>query len=106
MRDAVAAKERALFADDLDSDVFTERERFAVDLADRLSRDALSVDDAFFAALESAFTDAELVELLLFASLEVGLDRFCIALRLDTTPESPYPSGLAYPTEPQPQSRE
>jgi hypothetical protein len=94
VRDAVAAQERALFADDLDSEVFTERERLAVDLADRLSRDALSVDDAFFAALESAFTDAELVELLLFASLEVGLDRFCIALRLDTTEESTYPIDL------------
>jgi hypothetical protein len=65
-----------------------------VDLADRLSRDALSVEDAFLAALESAFTDAELVEPLSFASLEVGPDRFWIALRLDTTEESTYPIDL------------
>lgn len=106
VRDEVAAKERALFADDLDSEVFTERERLAVDLADRLSRDALSIDDAFFEELRAAFTDEEIVELLLFASLEVGLDRFCIALRLDTTAESPYPTDLEYPREPEPQSGE
>lgn len=100
--DEVAAKERALFAGDLDA--LPERERLAVELADRLSRDALSVDDAFFAELRDAFADEEVVELLLFAALEVGLDRFCIALRLDTTEESPYPSGLSYPREPEPRS--
>lgn len=106
IRDEVAAKERALFANELENEMFTHRERLAVDLADRLSADPLSVDDAFFAGLRESFSDPELLELLLFASLEVGLDRFCIALRLDTTEESPYPTGLKYPREPEPQSGE
>lgn len=106
VRDEVAAKERALFAGDLESEVFTDRERLAVDLADRLSEDALSIDDAFFEELRGAFTDDELVELLLFGSLEVGLDRFCIALRLDTTGESDYPTDLVYPRDPEPRRPE
>lgn len=101
VRDEVAPKEQALFAGDLDSDAFTRRERLAVDLADRLSEDPLSISDEFFEDLREAFTDEEIVEMLLFASLEVGLDRFCIALRLDTTEESPYPTNLEYPREPE-----
>lgn len=104
-RDDVAPKEAALFAGDLDSEVFSRRERLAVELADRLSTDPLTVDDAFFEDLQAAFAEPELVELLLFGSLEVGLDRFCMALRLDTTEESPYPTGLEYPREPEPQGR-
>lgn len=106
VRDDVAPKEQALFAGDLDSDVFTRREQLAVDLADRLSEDPLSIDEAFFTNLGDAFTDEEIVELLLFAALEVGLDRFCIALRLDTTGASSYPTNLEYPREPEPQSGE
>lgn len=106
VRDEVAAEEQALFAGDLEDEAFTDRERLAVDLADRLSEDALSIDDAFFAELRVAFTDDELVELLLFASLEVGLDRFCIALRLDATEESRYPSDLEYPWDPESQHPE
>lgn len=45
------------------------------------------------------YDDAALVELLLFASLEIGLARFCTALTLDTTDASRYPSGLEYPLE-------
>lgn len=102
VRDEVAPKEEALFDADFESEVFTHREHLAVELADRLSEDPMAIDDAFFADLEEAFTEAEIIELLLFASLEVGLDRFCIALRLDTTGAGPYPSDLEYPREPEP----
>lgn len=47
--------------------------------------------------LRSVYDDAALVELLLFVSLEVSLDRFCIAFNLGTTDRSRYPSGLEYP---------
>lgn len=99
VRDEVAPKERALFDGDLDSDVFSRRERLAVEIADQLSRNPQTMSDEFFDSLRETFTDEELVELLLFASLEVGLDRFCIALRLDTDEESPYPTDLDYPLD-------
>lgn len=106
VRDEVEPKERALFADELDDEVFTREERLAIELAGRLSEDPFTVDDAFFAELQDAFSDEAIVELLLFASLEVGLDRYCIALQLDTTEESPYPTDLEYPHEPEPRPGE
>lgn len=42
-------------------------------------------------------TDAVLVEVLPFVSLEVSLDRFCIAFNLGTTDRSRSPSGIEYP---------
>lgn len=95
--DAVAPKEAAVFGDEIDTDPLTRREALAVRFADQMSRDAQQITDGFFAELREEFTDAEIVELALFLSLEVGLDRFTTALRLDTTEESPYPTGLEYP---------
>jgi len=99
VKDAVKPKEDALFADELDTSQFTRREALAVRLADYMSRDPQTITDEFFDELTDEYTDAAVIELLLFASLEVGLDRFCIALRLDTTEESPYSTGLEYPLQ-------
>lgn len=95
---AVEPKESAVFGE-VDEDELTRREVLSVRLAEQLSRDPHRLTDEFFGELREEFSEAEAVELLLFASLEVGLDRFCIALELDTTEESPYPSGLTYPYE-------
>lgn len=94
--EAVAPKERAVF--ERDYDALEEREALAVRLAEAMSVDPHGIDDLFFAELEAAFSAAELVELLTFAAVEVGFDRFCIALRLDTDGESAYPS-VSYPLE-------
>lgn len=99
VRDAVAPKEDAVFGAEIDTDVLNRREALAVRVADELSRDPQQMTDEFFEELRAEFDEATIIELLLFAALEVGLDRFCIALRLDTTEESPYPSGLDYPLE-------
>lgn len=64
------------------------------DFVERLLGDPHRLTDTDFADLRGAFTERELVELLLFTGLEVGLDRFCIALNLDTTDENHYPSDL------------
>lgn len=104
VREEVAPKEQALFDDDLDSDIFSQREQSAIRLADHLSENPHGISDVFFEALREVFTDDETIELLLFASLEVGLDRFCIALQLDTTQRSRYPTDLDYPCDnPEPQ---
>lgn len=99
VKDEVEPKEDAVFADEIDVSRLSRREELAVRLADYMSRDPQDMPDAFFEELRAEYSDAAIIELLLFAGLEVGLDRFCIALRLDTTENSPYPTGLEYPLE-------
>lgn len=94
----VAPKEEAVFGV-VDGDQLSTREAVAVRLGEQLSRDPQKLTDEFFDELRGVYDDAALVELLLFVSLEIALDRFCIALTLDTTDESRYPSGLEYPFE-------
>lgn len=98
VRDDVAPKEGAVLGE-IDETELTTRETLAVELAERMSRDAHSISDTFFDELLDTFTEAELTELLLFLSVEVGFDRFCIALQLETTDDSPYPGELEYPME-------
>lgn len=99
VKDDVEPKEDAVFGDEIDSSALTRREELAVRVADYMSRDPQEIPDAFFEELREEYSDEAIIELLLFAGLEVGLDRFCIALRLDTTEESPYPTGLEYPLD-------
>lgn len=99
VKDAVEPKEDAVFADEIDASELTRSEELAVRVADYMSRDPQDVPDEFFDELAEEYSEAAIVELLLFAGLEVGLDRLCIALRLDTTEESPYPTGLEYPLD-------
>lgn len=105
VREEVAPKEAAIFGDEIDADALTRREYLAVRLAEQLSEDPHRLRDAFFEDLREVYSPEEIIELLLFASIEVGLDRFCIALELDTTERSRYPTGLEYPLEePEPQA--
>jgi alkylhydroperoxidase family enzyme len=97
--DGVAPKEDAVFGT-VDGDRLTHREALAVRVAEQLSTDPQTITDADIETLRTVFGDAALVELLLFVSLEIGLDRFCIALTLDTTARSRYPNDLDYPFDP------
>ncbi|WP_222914518.1 carboxymuconolactone decarboxylase family protein [Natrinema sp. SYSU A 869] len=99
VKDAVESREDAVFSEEIETSELTRREELAVRVADHMSRDPQEMPDEFFAELREEYSDEAIVELLMFAGLEVGLDRFCIALRLDTTEESPYPTGLEYPLE-------
>jgi len=96
VRDDVRPKEDAILGE-VDESGLARDEYLAVRLAERLSVDPHRLSDEHFSALRTAFTEAEIVELLLFASLEVGLDRFCIALELQPTEESEYPDQVQYP---------
>lgn len=102
VREAIEPKEDAVFGEEIDADALTRREELAVRVADYMSRDPQAIPDEFFDELGEEYEEEAIVELLLFAALEVGLDRFCIALRLDTTEKSPYPTGLEYPLEREP----
>lgn len=99
VKDAVEPKEDSIFGAEIGTEQLTRREELAVRLADYMSRDPQEIADEFFEDLRTEFSEEAIIELLLFAGLEVGLDRFCIALQLDTTEESPYPTGLEYPFE-------
>lgn len=98
VRDDVAPKEAAVLGE-LDETALSDREAAAVRLAEYMSRDAHAISDDFFDELTTCFTEDEVTELLLFLSLEVGFDRFCIALQLDTADDSPYPGQLDYPMD-------
>lgn len=99
VKDAIEPKEDAVFADEIDTSELTQREELAVRVADYMSRDPQEIPDEFFDELKEEYSEEAIIELLLFAGLEVGLDRLCIALRLDTTEKSPYPTGLEYPLD-------
>ena len=96
MREEVAPREEAIFGD-IDADTLTQREYLAVSLAEQLSETPHQITDEFFRDLREVYSEIEIIELLLFVSIEIGLDRFCIALELDTTDASSYPNDLTYP---------
>jgi|APHM01.1.fsa_nt_gi hypothetical protein len=98
VRDDVAPKEAAVLGE-LDETALSDREAAAVHLAAYMSWDAHAISDDFFHELRACFIKKEVTELPLFLSLEVGFDRFCIALQLDTTDDSPYPGELDYPMD-------
>ena len=102
VEDEIRSKEAAVFGDTIDADALIREEELAVRLAAGMADDPHAFTDDFFDELGEVYTDAEISELLVFAGLEVGLDRFCIALTLDTTEESEYPTGLDYPSDPEP----
>lgn len=66
----VCSLERPMEADNL-----TPREKLAISYGERLATDHLSLDDAFHDRLRALFTEAEIVELGLYAAVCVGFGR-------------------------------
>jgi hypothetical protein len=64
-------------------DALPEEEQFAIELAERLSTESQRVID-----FRESFGEAGFVDLLLFVSLEMGLDRFTIGLALTADEKS------------------
>lgn len=64
---------------------FTPREKAALDLAERMTRDAKSVDEALMAELRQYFRDSEIVELAAVAGIFNYFNRFNDALDVDIT---------------------
>jgi len=65
---------------------YSEKEKLGFRLADRLHGGTDHVDDAFYASLKPAFTDAELIELFLTAAAFEMFPRFIDGLRIPVTP--------------------
>ena len=72
----------------------SERERVALEFADRFATDHLSITDQRFAALRAHFDEAETMELLLHLALYVGMGR--LAATLDMTEELPTGYNAAF----------
>lgn len=68
--DLVCSLERPMEAEGL-----TDRERMAVDYGERLATNHLSLDDTYHDRLRALFTEAEIVELGMFAATCVGFGR-------------------------------
>ena len=54
---------------------YTERQRLAIEYAERFATDHQGIDDALFARLRAAFTDPEILDLTLCVAVYLGLGR-------------------------------
>ena len=64
---------------------FTEKEKAALRLAERMTRDAHSIDDDLWAELRKHFDEGEVVELLAAIGLFNYFNRFNDALKMEPT---------------------
>jgi AhpD family alkylhydroperoxidase len=62
---------------------YTNRQRLAIEYADRFATDHASLDDDFFARLRGAFADDEIVDLTLCVAVFLGLGRTLAVLGID-----------------------
>jgi AhpD family alkylhydroperoxidase len=77
---------------DFESGPFTESEKLGFRCAERLHRSAQGLDDEFFAQLKSAYTDAQIVELVATAAAFELFPRLVDGLQI---PITPIPKSLA-----------
>ena len=66
-----------------DDPMFTERERIALEMAERMATNHTSMDDDFFRRMRAQFTDAEIVELGMAAGQYIGFGRLLMVLDLE-----------------------
>ncbi len=64
---------------------FTAAEKFALELAERVTRDPHDVDDAFWTELRRYYDEGEIIELLAAIGLFNYFNRFNNALRMEPT---------------------
>ena len=76
----------AMYHVDAHPDYFTDAERAALALAERMTTDAHGVDEDIWANVQAHFDDAEIVELAAVIGLFNYFNRFSDALRVEVTP--------------------
>ncbi len=64
---------------------FSDREKAALELAERVTQDSNRVDDAFWNELRNYFDEGEIIELLAAIGLFNYFNRFNNALRMEPT---------------------
>ena len=76
MADRGVDEELYAHVEDPASGDYSEQERLAIEYAEKFALDHRSLDDAFFARLRAAFTDAEIVELTAMIGNWLAFGRF------------------------------
>jgi alkylhydroperoxidase family enzyme len=66
-----------------DYEGFSDREKIAIEYAERFALDHLSIDDEFFERLRAQLTDEEIVDLSICIATFVGFGRLTKILALD-----------------------
>lgn len=62
---------------------YTDRQRLAIEFAERFATDHGAIDDELFARLHGAFTDAEILDLVLCVAVYLGLGRSLAVLGIE-----------------------
>jgi alkylhydroperoxidase family enzyme len=65
------------------SDEYSEREKLAIEYAERFALDHLAIDDAFFLRLHEHFDDAEILDLTISVADYLAFGRLTQVLKLD-----------------------
>jgi len=68
---------------DEETNTYTERERVALEYADKLALDHHSIDDAFFDRLHQHFSDEQVIELGMMIGQFIGFGRLLAVLDLE-----------------------
>jgi alkylhydroperoxidase family enzyme len=75
-------------------DGYSEREKLAIEYAERFALDHLAIDDAFFERLRAHFGDAEVLDLTICVADYLAFGRLTQVLKLDQECSiSPVPEG-------------
>jgi alkylhydroperoxidase family enzyme len=64
-------------------DEYTEREKLAIEYAERFAVDHTNIDDGFMARLRACFGDGEILDLTLCIAVFMGLGRLLRVLGID-----------------------
>jgi AhpD family alkylhydroperoxidase len=71
---------------DSDHETYTERERLAIEFAERFTLDHQSLDEEFFNRLRAAFADREILDLAICCGAFLGLGRVLAVLGIESDP--------------------
>ncbi|HEY6317781.1 MAG TPA: carboxymuconolactone decarboxylase family protein [Acidimicrobiia bacterium] len=78
-----ATEELYTHVGDTEAAAYTERERVAIEFAERFALDHQGIDDAFMARLRGAFSDAEVLDLSICCAAFLGLGRVLAVLGIE-----------------------
>jgi alkylhydroperoxidase family enzyme len=65
------------------SALFTDRERLALEFAEKMALDHASIDDSFFKRLRAEFSDSQIVELGMAIGQYIGFGRLLMVLDVE-----------------------
>ena len=98
VKDSVQPKEHAMLEHQPEpSDVLTEREAVAIQLAERMALDPHTVNARFWTKLTGVFSNDEIVELVFASSTFNWGNKFNITMQMDAAPDTEYLTpGMEY----------